>query len=154
MWRDVPACIGISSTKCNVTLAEAVDEHGCMRLRVRAKRRGLKSEAVQACSQHGEEPEPGGCVLALSHLSTLGSLIRAVTICRALSGNSCTPDVRLSARPGSLTVHLMGNHSLALEHADHAKHRVFFGREGEVLKVRTSCSFYLSCLSSRSCNTC
>lgn len=74
MWRDVPPCVGISSTKCNVTLAEAVDEHGCMRLRVRAKRRGQKSEAVQACSQRGEEPEPGGCVFALSHQSTLGSL--------------------------------------------------------------------------------
>lgn len=53
-WRDVPACVQISSSECNVTLAAAVDEHGCMLLRVRAHRRGLMSEPVEACSSFGE----------------------------------------------------------------------------------------------------
>lgn len=57
-------------------------------------------------------------------------------VCGALPGDSCTPEFRLSARPGSLTVHLSGNHSLAVEHADHAKHRVYYGKEGEPLEVR------------------
>lgn len=51
------------------------------------------------------------------------------------TGDVCTPGFRLSPRPGSLTVHLMKNHSLALEHGDHAKHRVFYGQEGEPLTV-------------------
>lgn len=57
-WRDVPACVQISSSQCNVTLAEAADEYGCMTLRVRAHRRGLTSEPVEACSRFGEELLP------------------------------------------------------------------------------------------------
>lgn len=97
-WRDVPACVQISSNECKVTLAAAADEQGCMMLRVRAHRRGLMSEPVEACSRFG---------------------------------SVCTPEIRLSAQPGSLTVHLMKNHSLAAYHGDHAKHRVFYAREGE-----------------------
>ncbi|NP_001347695.1 interferon gamma receptor 2 precursor [Takifugu rubripes] len=100
-WTDVPDCVQISSSQCNVTSAGGADQHGCTLLRVQAVRRGLTSEPAQACSKFGDP---------------------------------CTPEVRLSARPGSLTVHLPGNHSLALEHAAHAKHRVFYGKEGELLK--------------------
>ncbi|XP_068185276.1 uncharacterized protein [Antennarius striatus] len=50
-------------------------------------------------------------------------------------GDRCTPDVSLTARPGYLTVHLSSNHSLAQEYADHAKHRVYYGREGEPLRM-------------------
>lgn len=51
-------------------------------------------------------------------------------------GDNCTPGFRLSTWPGSLTVHLMMNHSLAANHGDHAQHRVFYAREGEPFTVR------------------
>lgn len=56
--------------------------------------------------------------------------------CCALSDDSCTPVVDLTAQPGSLMVHLSSDNDLAKEHADHAKHRVYLGKEGEKLKVR------------------
>lgn len=49
-------------------------------------------------------------------------------------GDSCTPEFSLTARPGSLTVHLTNNHSLAREHANHAKHRIYYGKQREQLK--------------------
>lgn len=57
-WRNVPACVQISASQCNVSLAGAADEHGCVMLRVRAHRRGLMSEPVKACSRFGEELLP------------------------------------------------------------------------------------------------
>lgn len=54
-WTDVPGCVRISSSECNVTSAGAGDPHGCTLLRVRAVRRGLASEPVQACSKFGEQ---------------------------------------------------------------------------------------------------
>lgn len=100
-WRDVPACTNTSSTSCDVTEVAAGGRHGCVMLQVRAERRGLNSEPVQACS---------------------------------LQENSCSPNVSLSARPSSLTVHLYLNYSLAEEHAAHAKHRVRYGREGALMQ--------------------
>lgn len=55
LWTNVPNCIQISSSECNVTLIDAADEHGCMMLRVQAVRRGLMSEPVQACSKLGKD---------------------------------------------------------------------------------------------------
>lgn len=102
VWTDVPACVHISFNSCNVSSTKASGEHGCVMLRVKAKRRrGLTSTPVQACSRHG---------------------------------GSCTPDFSLTAGPGSLTVHVSRNHSLALDHEDHAKHRVYYGKEGEPLQ--------------------
>ncbi|KAM9346956.1 interferon gamma receptor 2 isoform 2-T2 [Symphorus nematophorus] len=49
-------------------------------------------------------------------------------------GDSCTPTLQLTAFPGSLTVHLSRNHDLAQEYADHAKHRVYYGKEGTPLE--------------------
>ncbi|XP_078142165.1 interferon gamma receptor 2 [Centroberyx gerrardi] len=49
-------------------------------------------------------------------------------------GGPCSPAVRLSARPGRLTVHLSRNHSMALEYGDHAQHVVYYGREEEPLQ--------------------
>lgn len=49
-------------------------------------------------------------------------------------GDACTPEVSLTARPGSLTVHLYRNHSLAQEYGNHALHRVYYGKEGESLE--------------------
>ncbi|XP_076602894.1 interferon gamma receptor 2 isoform X2 [Chaetodon auriga] len=100
-WINVAACVQTPSHSCDVSFTKAMDEHGCVMLRVLAERRGLSSAPVEACSGHGD---------------------------------SCTPEFRLTAQPGSLTVHLSRNHSLAEEHADHAKHRVYYGREGEPLE--------------------
>uniref|UniRef100_A0A671XSZ6 Uncharacterized LOC115588048 n=2 Tax=Sparus aurata TaxID=8175 RepID=A0A671XSZ6_SPAAU len=101
-WINVPACEKISSTSCDVTSLKAVDELGCVKLRIQAERRGLKSSQVEACSNHND---------------------------------SCTPVVDLTAQPGSLMVHLSSDNDLAKEHADHAKHRVYLGKEGEKLKL-------------------
>lgn len=49
-------------------------------------------------------------------------------------GASCTPDISLTALPGSLTVHLSRSHSLAEEYADNARHAIYFGKEGEPLE--------------------
>lgn len=59
-------------------------------------------------------------------------------LCPASPGDSCSPEVRLSAQPSSLTVHLSRNHSVVKEYADHAKYKVYYGLEGEPLKVRNS----------------
>uniref|UniRef100_A0A1A8LRG9 Cytokine receptor family member b6 n=1 Tax=Nothobranchius pienaari TaxID=704102 RepID=A0A1A8LRG9_9TELE len=55
-------------------------------------------------------------------------------------GSLCSPEVRLSAGPGSLTVLLSRNHSLFHEHADHAMHVIYFGAEGEELKEQEDAS--------------
>lgn len=47
----------IALSSCNVTSAQARDKQGCLRLRVRAERRGKKSTEVEACSDNGEEVE-------------------------------------------------------------------------------------------------
>uniref|UniRef100_A0A3Q4I2X6 Fibronectin type-III domain-containing protein n=1 Tax=Neolamprologus brichardi TaxID=32507 RepID=A0A3Q4I2X6_NEOBR len=53
-------------------------------------------------------------------------------------GDVCTPPLSILTRPGSLTVFLNNDHELAKEHASNAKHRIYFGREGESpLQVRT-----------------
>ncbi|XP_078119152.1 interferon gamma receptor 2 isoform X2 [Sander vitreus] len=57
-WTNVPSCVRISSNSCNVTSTKAEDEHGCVRLRVRAERRGLTSRSVEACSRHGDSCTP------------------------------------------------------------------------------------------------
>lgn len=60
--------------------------------------------------------------------------------CCALSADSCTPEVVLTAQPGVLMVHLSSDNNLTREHADNAKHRVYYGKEGERLKVRNPIS--------------
>ncbi|KAK2906413.1 interferon gamma receptor 2 [Channa argus] len=61
------------------------------------------------------------------------------------NGDTCTPEVSLTVRPGSLTVNLSRNHSLALEHGGHAQHRVYYAKEGELLtkyeNIASSVSF-------------
>lgn len=51
-------------------------------------------------------------------------------------GDSCSPEMSLAARPGSLTVYINVSHSLVEEHGGHVKHRVYYGKEGESLEVR------------------
>lgn len=61
---DVPGCVNIALNSCNIASAQAEDEQGCLRLHVRAERRGVKSTAVEACSRHGEEAERKCAVLS------------------------------------------------------------------------------------------
>lgn len=55
-WKDVPACVRISSHTCDVTSAKAKGEHGCVTLRVQAERHNLTSTPAQACSRQGKKP--------------------------------------------------------------------------------------------------
>ncbi|XP_068602122.1 uncharacterized protein [Brachionichthys hirsutus] len=88
------------------------------------------SECDVASTQSGAEH---GCVMLRVRAERRGLTSVPVEAC-SRHGGGCTPEVSLTARPGYLTVHLSRNHSLAREHADHAKHRVYYGREGEPLR--------------------
>ncbi|KAI3356621.1 hypothetical protein L3Q82_017833, partial [Scortum barcoo] len=76
-----------------------------------------------------------GCVMLRVQAERLGLTSTPVEAC-GRHGDSCTPEVSLTARSGTLTVRLSRNHSMALEYGDHAKHRVYYGKEGEPLQVR------------------
>ncbi|XP_035459933.1 interferon gamma receptor 2 isoform X1 [Scophthalmus maximus] len=74
-----------------------------------------------------------GCVMLRVQAERRGLTSRPVKACSRY-GDSCTPEVRLTARPGSLTVYLSENHSMFVEHGDNAQHRVYYGKEGESLQ--------------------
>ncbi|XP_059199542.1 interferon alpha/beta receptor 1-like [Centropristis striata] len=74
-----------------------------------------------------------GCVMLRVQAERHGLTSTPVEAC-SRRGDSCTPDFSLTARPGTLTVNLSRNHSLALDHADHVGHRVYYGMEGEPLQ--------------------
>ncbi|XP_041806172.1 interferon gamma receptor 2 [Chelmon rostratus] len=74
-----------------------------------------------------------GCVMLRVRAERHGLNSAQVEAC-STHGDSCTPEFSLTPQPGSLTVHLSRNHSLAQEYQDHAKHRVFYGKEGEPLE--------------------
>uniref|UniRef100_A0A3B4AEF0 Fibronectin type-III domain-containing protein n=1 Tax=Periophthalmus magnuspinnatus TaxID=409849 RepID=A0A3B4AEF0_9GOBI len=67
-----------------------------------------------------------GCVRLQVKGHRQGEESEAVEACRRRN-DTCTPQVTLSALPGSLTVHLTRSHALWDKHADHAKHRVCVG---------------------------
>ncbi|TDH07149.1 hypothetical protein EPR50_G00121780 [Perca flavescens] len=73
-----------------------------------------------------------GCVRLRVQAERHGLTSTPVEVC-SRHGDSCTPYFSLMPGPGSLTVHLSRNHSLARDYADHAKHRVYYGKEGESL---------------------
>uniref|UniRef100_A0A8D3B2Z1 Fibronectin type-III domain-containing protein n=1 Tax=Scophthalmus maximus TaxID=52904 RepID=A0A8D3B2Z1_SCOMX len=75
-----------------------------------------------------------GCVMLRVQAERRGLTSRPVKACSRY-GDSCTPEVRLTARPGSLTVYLSENHSMFVEHGDNAQHRVYYGKEGESLQM-------------------
>lgn len=54
----------------------------------------------------------------------------------SLNSDFCTPEVSLSARPGSLTVRLSRNHNLAEQHEDNLNHRIYYSKEGETLQLQ------------------
>ncbi|KAF7656973.1 hypothetical protein LDENG_00033680 [Lucifuga dentata] len=74
-----------------------------------------------------------GCVMLRLRAEQAGLSSQWVEAC-SKEGDRCSPEVRLAARPGFLTVYLNRNHSLALQHGDHAKHRVYYGKEGQPLR--------------------
>nr|XP_046259878.1 uncharacterized protein LOC124066979 isoform X2 [Scatophagus argus] len=74
-----------------------------------------------------------GCVMLRVRAERRGLNSVRVEAC-STHGDSCIPQVSLTARPGYLTVHLSRNHPLAREYGDHARHRVHYGREGEPLE--------------------
>lgn len=51
VWRNVSSCEQISGSFCNVTSARLDALHGCLDFQVYAQRKGVKSEAVEACSR-------------------------------------------------------------------------------------------------------
>ncbi|KAM9851012.1 interferon gamma receptor 2 [Aulostomus maculatus] len=74
-----------------------------------------------------------GCVTLAVQAERHGLNSTLVEACSRQAG-SCTPEVRVTARPGSLTVHLKENDSMNLEYGGHVKRRVYFGKEGEPLQ--------------------
>lgn len=50
LWEDVSSCARTKLTSCNVTAVQQGAEHGCVQLRVRAHKRGVTSDPVEACS--------------------------------------------------------------------------------------------------------
>ncbi|XP_071341509.1 interferon alpha/beta receptor 1-like [Trachinotus anak] len=76
-----------------------------------------------------------GCVTLRVQAERRGLTSTPVQAC-SRHGDSCTPEVSLTARPGSLTVFLSRNHSLAEEYGDHVTHRVYYGKEGESLEEK------------------
>ncbi|KAM6978353.1 interferon gamma receptor 2 [Tautogolabrus adspersus] len=84
-----------------------------------------------------------GCVMLRVYAERRGLTSTPVQACSS-HGDSCTPEVSLSARPGSLTIHLSRNHSLAQNHAAHAEHRVHYSREGETIQLSEDSSSSLT----------
>ncbi|XP_074551539.1 interferon gamma receptor 2 [Halichoeres trimaculatus] len=73
------------------------------------------------------------CVRLEVEADRLGLTSEMAQAC-SLHSDFCTPEVSVSARPGSLTVHLSRNHKLVDDYEAHLKHRVYFGKEGETLQ--------------------
>ncbi|XP_018552104.1 interferon gamma receptor 2 isoform X1 [Lates calcarifer] len=84
-----------------------------------------------------------GCVMLRVLAERQGLTSKPVKAC-SRHGDSCTPEVSLTARPGSLTVFLSRNHSMVLEHGDHVKHRVYYGKEGQSLQKYKDAVYSLS----------
>ncbi|NP_001347725.1 interferon gamma receptor 2 precursor [Acanthochromis polyacanthus] len=77
-----------------------------------------------------------GCVMLRVLAEKNGLTSIPVKAC-SRHGDSCDPDFNLIARPGSLTVRLASDHSLTPDFAEFAKHRIYFGKQGEQLKKYT-----------------
>ncbi|XP_008277679.1 uncharacterized protein LOC103355603, partial [Stegastes partitus] len=77
--------------------------------------------------------EEHGCVMLRVTAESHGKTSKPAKAC-SRHGDSCTPDFSLTARPGSLTVQLTMNHSLAPDYAGQIKHRIYYGK-GEQLEA-------------------
>lgn len=80
-----------------------------------------------------KDESESGCVMLRVQAERHGLTSKPVKAC-SRNGDSCSPEARLTARPGSLTVYLRANNSMALKHGDHVKHKVYYGKEGEALR--------------------
>lgn len=82
-WRSLAECEGTAESECDVRALLRSAKHGCVRLRVRAQRGPLASEAVEACGASGDRctPElglsPAGVSLTVN-LSRRHSLLEAL----------------------------------------------------------------------------
>ncbi|XP_019955328.1 interferon gamma receptor 2 isoform X1 [Paralichthys olivaceus] len=74
-----------------------------------------------------------GCVMLRVRAERHGLTSKSVNAC-SRNGDSCSPEVSLTARPGSLTVNLSRNNSIALENGDNVEHKVYYGKDGEPLQ--------------------
>lgn len=74
-----------------------------------------------------------GCVKIRLLAERNGLTSKPVEAC-SRQGDSCTPDLSLTARPGSLTVRLRRDHILAEDNRDHAGYRVYCGKEQQPLQ--------------------
>lgn len=102
-WEALPACIQTPFHSCNISAIGPSDTN--------------------------DLPE-NSCVMLRVQAERRGLRSEGVKAC-SRDGDVCTPPLSILTRPGSLTIHLSADHELAKEHADNAKHRIYFGKEGE-----------------------
>uniref|UniRef100_A0A8C5ECK9 Uncharacterized LOC114455582 n=1 Tax=Gouania willdenowi TaxID=441366 RepID=A0A8C5ECK9_GOUWI len=95
---------------------------------------------VTSTKIHGNH---AGCVMLRVQAERDGLTSIPVEACSS-QGEPCTPQFSLTARPGSLTVHLSGDHSLAQEYGAHVKHRIYLGKKGESLKEHSDAASSLT----------
>ncbi|XP_077583833.1 uncharacterized protein LOC144204018 [Stigmatopora nigra] len=74
-----------------------------------------------------------GCVMLGVRAERLGLKSDPAIAC-SKQGNLCSPEVGLSVRPGSLTLHLSRKSGIT-EEGYFVKHRIYFGEEGEPLEA-------------------
>ncbi|MEQ2217673.1 hypothetical protein XENOCAPTIV_018513, partial [Xenoophorus captivus] len=74
-----------------------------------------------------------GCVRVRVAARTNGETSESVEAC-SREGDPCTPNVTLTAAPGSLTVNLKREHDLDKEHASNLKHQIYLGKKGGKLE--------------------
>ncbi|XP_031589004.1 uncharacterized protein LOC116314989 isoform X2 [Oreochromis aureus] len=102
-WEALPACIQTPLHSCNISAIGPSDTN--------------------------DSPE-NSCVTLRVQAERRGLRSEGVNACSRY-GDVCTPPFSILTRPGSLTVLLNDDHELAKEHDSNAKHRIYFGREGE-----------------------
>ncbi|XP_072253912.1 interferon gamma receptor 2 [Leuresthes tenuis] len=86
-----------------------------------------------SCNISAAVAEPG-CFMFRVRVQGAGMGSPPVRACSS-HGDSCSPVFSLTPGPGSLTVHLSRNNSLSRMYGDFAKHRIYFGKEGESLQI-------------------
>ncbi|KAK5610706.1 hypothetical protein CRENBAI_001043 [Crenichthys baileyi] len=98
---------------------------------------------IQACSNTpltscdfglGRAEAEYGCVQVRVAARRNGETSESVEAC-SREGDPCTPNVTLTAAPGSLTVNLKRDHDLDKEHASNLKHRIYLGKKGGNLEL-------------------
>ncbi|XP_028993130.1 uncharacterized protein LOC114847484 [Betta splendens] len=80
-----------------------------------------------------KEDSESGCVGLRVQAERRGLTSRPVEACSRL-GDTCSPEVNLTSRPGSLTAYLRINSSMVHEYGGHIQNRVYYGKEGETLE--------------------